>query len=154
MSGRALDSAVSRATMGVKVARSDVTILAEFVMFVVAVVSFFFAVPHLWNERLRRHGVKGRGVCVSLSVPRDGKVSCQIRIRLPGGETATFSTPRSSSPDAHVGQRVDVIYDPRKPKRAVIAYTLPKDGTPVRRFLIGMAVTFLVAAAVRIFVAL
>ncbi|MGY0021231.1 hypothetical protein [Streptomyces sp. cg35] len=47
-----------------------------------------------------------------------------------------------------------MIYDPQRPKRAAIAYTLAKDGTPVRRFLIGMAVVFVVALGIRIYVAL
>ncbi|MET7379589.1 DUF3592 domain-containing protein [Streptomyces sp. NPDC005526] len=133
---------------------AEAALLTEAVMFTVAVISFFFAVPHFWNERLRRRGVKGRGVCVSHSISRDGKVSCVIRFRLPDGDSVTFTTPRSSQPSAEIRQRVDVIYDPRKPKRAVIAYTLPKDGTPVRRFLIGMAVIFVVALGIRIYLGL
>ncbi|MEU6588074.1 DUF3592 domain-containing protein [Streptomyces sp. NPDC046881] len=97
--------------------------------------------------------MKGRGVCVGHSV-RDGKVSCLIRFRVPGGDPVTFTTPRSSQADAEIRQRVDVIYDPRKPKRAVIAYTLPQDGTPVRRFLTGTAVIFLLALAIRTYLAL
>ncbi|MEU8028356.1 DUF3592 domain-containing protein [Streptomyces sp. NPDC049099] len=132
---------------------AEAALLTEGVMVMMVVVSFFLAVPHFWNERLRRRGVKGRGVCISHSV-RDGKVSCLIRFRIPDGDSITFNTPRSSQASAEVRERVDVIYDPRKPKRAVIAYTLPKDGTPVRRFLIGMAVVFVVTLGIRICLAI
>jgi hypothetical protein len=50
-----------------------------------------------------------------------------IRFRLLDGDTTTFTTPTSSWADVHVGARVDVICDPEKQKRAVIAYQLPKE---------------------------
>lgn len=63
-------------------AHTEVAFLAEAFMVVVAIASFFVGFPHLWNERLRRRGVKSRGVCVSHSVPRGGKVSCLIWLAL------------------------------------------------------------------------
>jgi hypothetical protein len=114
------------------VAQTEVAFLAEAFMVVVAIASFFVGFPHLWNERLRRRGVKSRGVCVSPGWPWDETEGRQHR-RLHLGRHLPRVRPRPMRPV-------------RQSRRAALliaahpgVHRLPRDFIPGRDLRLGRA---------------
>ncbi|WP_405898696.1 DUF3592 domain-containing protein [Streptomyces sp. NBC_00727] len=68
---------------------------------------------------LRSRGVRARGVCVRHTYAKNG-VSVVARFQTASGETFRALGPAGAVASARVGDPVDVVYDPRKPKNAKV----------------------------------
>ncbi|WP_425586138.1 hypothetical protein [Streptomyces sannanensis] len=68
---------------------------------------------------LRARGVRVRGVCVKHTYAKNG-VAVVARFQTASGETFRCLGPARAVASARVGEPIDVVYDPRRPKNAEV----------------------------------
>ncbi|WP_414168740.1 DUF3592 domain-containing protein [Streptoverticillium reticulum] len=99
------------------------------------------AVPKVRAMRLKRVGIKVKGRCVSISQDDNASIA-SIEYSINGAAFLHQTNPSYVLPIAK-GDKVDLVYDPRNPKKARVADWL--DGEPGGRFFTwGMVVLELI----------
>ncbi|MGP4048308.1 DUF3592 domain-containing protein [Streptomyces sp. 2A115] len=85
----------------------------------------------IWRDgNLRRRGVVVQAECVNHGRNAEGHVRLQLRF-VAEGAVYTCETQGYKFPPAAVGEKVDVIYDPKDPRGAVMAKELGRGVVPL-----------------------
>ncbi|MGW6707125.1 hypothetical protein ACWGDE_19840 [Streptomyces sp. NPDC054956] len=119
--------------------------LIGFVVFAISLGVYVHAGP------LLKRGVRTSAVCVNVGQVAAGSMLL-LEYTPPGGPARQYTVGPFTFPPVRVGERLDVIYDPKRPQEASLPERLPRS---TRGLLIGMAVSgaVLAACAVRIVIA-
>lgn len=96
------------------------------------------------SKTLVEKGEVGEGTVIALRPVRPNEIDSSygpvVRFRLRDGEERTFETGQGSSPPAfRIGERVEVLYDPRNPAKAMTRAPFQLWGWPIIIGAIGLA---------------